>query len=105
MEQLPSTASIREDIDTARFAAEESSDLRRQLRRRTSRYSHSRAGRIERMLPTLEGHGSVLRSHLKRSDHHPHAYDGLRPTIRAVLARLRYERRQIKKMLPPKAAP
>lgn len=100
MEQLPSKASIREDIDVARFSADDASDLRRRLRRRTEKHNPERLERIEQILPTLEGHGSVLRSHLKRSDHHLLAYGDLRPTIRAVLARLRYERRQIKKMLP-----
>jgi hypothetical protein len=100
MDQLPSKASIREDIDVGRFAADDAADLRRRLRRRTEKHNPERLALIERMVPTLEGHGSVLRSHLKRSDHHPLAYDGLRPTIRAVLARLRYERRQMKKLLP-----
>jgi len=99
MDQLPSKSSIREDVDVARFAADEAADLRRRLRRRTERYNPERLERIQKVLPTLEGHGSVLRSHLKRSDHHIGAYGGLRPSIRAVLARLRYERRQIKKML------
>lgn len=105
MDPLPTKAELTEDLMVAAASTGESSKLRRQLRRRTNKRDPERQKQLEARIGTLERHGSVLRSHLKRSDHHSGSISpysaGRRSQIKRILASLRYERRQLRKMLPP----
>jgi hypothetical protein len=101
MEALPTRAEIEDDLAAALESIIDAQDLRRRLRRRTRRRDPERQKQIDRRVTSLEGNGSVLRSHLKRSDHHSIAYSAAqRRRIKKLLAKARYERRQLRKMLP-----
>lgn len=101
MEQLPTQAEVEEDLSVAALAVADAEALRRQVRRRTRRRDPERQKKIDAQVASLAGHGSVLRSHLKRSDHHDRPYTPRhRRAIKRLLRQLRYERRQLRKMLP-----
>ena len=101
---LPTAIEIAEDLAVAAVAVNAAVDTRRRLRRRTHIRDPERRAKIETRVSDLEGHGSVLRSHLKRSDHHSPPFTPysavVRRRIKRLLREMRYERRQLKKMLP-----
>lgn len=102
---LPTANEIAEDLTVAAVATISAADDRRRFRRRTRIRDPERQHAIEARVSILEGHGSVLRSHLKRSDHHSPPFTPysavVRRRIKRLLKEMRYERRQLKKMLPP----
>jgi hypothetical protein len=101
VEQLPTAAAVDEDLGLAGLAVERARQLRYLLRRKTSPRSEYRQEKIAAMVTELGAHGLVLRSHLKRSDYHekPYGMKSRRDRIKSRLGELRYERRQLKKML------
>lgn len=102
---LPTANEIAEDLAVAAVALGGAGTLRRQLRRRTTRGDPERQKQLAARIHILEGHGSVLRSHLKRSDHHSPPFTpysaAARRRIKKLLREMRAERRKLKKMLPP----
>lgn len=101
MESLPTVFEVEEDLVAAQAAARAAESFRRHARRRTKKRDPERQKNIAALRGSLLAHGSILRSHLKRSDHHAQPYTSpIRRTIKRQLAALRYERRQLNKMLP-----
>jgi hypothetical protein len=106
VEQLPTAAAVEEDLRVSGLEVAAAEALRRLHRRRTSPRDEERRHQIEAEVEILAAHSSVLRSHLKRSDHHekPYGTRSRRDRIKSRLGELRYQRRQLKKMLRISAA-
>lgn len=102
METLPTGHQVDEDLKVAKAALDAAALYRRRTRRRTSKRSPDRQENIEKQVMALARHGSILRSHLKRSDHHPGRPYTLahRRAIKRLLRALRIERWSLKRMLP-----
>jgi uncharacterized UPF0160 family protein len=101
MERLPASGEVERKLLAAADAVAAAQTVRRRLRRRTRRHDPERQKKIHRMIRVLVDHGGVLRSELKRSDHHDRPYTPThRRAFKRLLAQLRYERRQLAKMLP-----
>lgn len=104
MEPLCTTREFEEDLTAAERAIVAGRKLRIRLRRRTRMRDPERQKEIDAQITSLEGHGSVLRSHLKRSDHYAPPFSpysaAVRRRIKRLLREARYERRQLNKMLP-----
>jgi hypothetical protein len=101
MERLPSLTDLDGDIRAAGAALVAAQDTRRRLRRRTRRHDPERQQKLERQIKNLARHGSVLRSHKKRSDWHDRPYTpNHRRALRRTLRQLRLERQALGKMLP-----